>query len=145
MSPARRLLSQTKRSFSPGTFSISNSGRELERSNDPWEPGNEPGELPSQSWGGSGRTAVPRGGIRPSVSHVQGEDVPVPPQLAVLLCKCCRALSCLPRGPQTREQRALPRRSAKGSLIPKRDQNANQDTVRLLERNGIPIAAFNSK
>lgn len=50
-----------------------------------------------------------------------------------------------PRGPQTREQHALPRRSAKGSLIPKRDQNANQDTVRLFKRNGMSIASFNSK
>lgn len=50
-----------------------------------------------------------------------------------------------PRGPQTREQHALPRRSTKGSFIPKRDQNANQDTAKFFKSNRMPIATFNSK
>ena len=63
MNPARSLLSQPRWTSSPRTFSISNPGWELEGSNNPREPGNEPGEeLPSQSWGGSDRPAVPRRG-----------------------------------------------------------------------------------
>lgn len=90
LNPAGRLPSQPNWTFSPCTLPISNLGRELEDSNDSQEPGNEPGEeRPSQSWGGSGRTAVPRREQARLVSHVQDEDLP--PHLALLPCECCRA------------------------------------------------------
>lgn len=120
--------------FSPWTLSISNLGRELEGSNDPQEPGNKPGEeLPSSSWGGSGRTSVPRkeqdrplscAGIGPSsTAGCAAMQVPQSPALSF----------AFPQGHQTQQQRAFP--GGQGREIPNRDHDAKQDPVRLPRRN----------